>query len=275
MSSVSPPRKTKVALITGASSGIGLELARQLAARHVDLVLVSRDQAQLEKIAQPLRAEHGVSVHVLGADLATPAAAARVFEFTRAEGIAVDWLINNAGVGLYGEHLDLDIDGIASMLQLNVTALGELCFFFGKEMRARRSGRILNIASTAAYQPAPFFAAYGASKAYVLNFSEALAKELEDAGVRVSCLSPGPTATAFFRGVDEGGIENGHFDKSDRADPRVVAAIGLELMESGKLSKIVGPLNFLRTWSARFASRAMVASISKKLLAPKSKPHPA
>jgi short-subunit dehydrogenase len=255
---------TPTALITGATSGIGLEMARQLAAKQADLVLVARRAAELEKLARQLQVAHGVSVTTIVADLSVAGAAAGVFEEIRRRQITVDWLINNAGVGLYGDHADLDPADIAGMLQLNVIAVSDLCRLFGAEMKQRGSGRILNIASTAAYQPAPYFAAYGASKAFVLNFSEALAKELEDYGVTVSCLSPGPTQTAFFNGVDSKGITVGYFEGRD--DAAAVAGMGIDLMLRGGLSQIVGTRNYLRAFSARIAPRSVVAGFSKRFL---------
>jgi len=255
---------TSTALITGATSGIGLEMARQLAARKVELVLVARRAAELEKLKRQLEVAHGVTVTTLVADLSVAGAAAGVFEEVRRRGITVDWLINNAGVGLYGEHAELDPATVASMLQLNIVSVCDLSHRFGAEMRGRRSGRILNIASTAAYQPAPYFAAYGASKAFVLNFSEALAKELEDFGVTVSCLSPGPTQTAFFDGVDAKGISVGYFEARD--DAAAVAGMGIDLMLRGGLSQIVGTRNYLRAFSARIAPRSVVAGFSKRFL---------
>ncbi len=253
-----------VALITGATSGIGLEMARQLAARHTDLVLVSRRIGELEKIARELRSEHPVAVHVIAADLGAPGVTSQVFDVVRKRNISVDWLINNAGVGIHGDHLDLDLTDMRKMLQLNILAVTDLCHLFGGEMRTRGAGKILNIASTAGYQPAPYFAAYGASKSFVLNFSEALAKELEDYGVTVSCLSPGPTNTAFFRDVDAQGVKIAHLEQRD--DVTKVAAMGIELMLSGSLSKIVGLKNYLRVQSVRISPRSMVAAIAKRLM---------
>jgi hypothetical protein len=251
------------ALITGASSGIGRELAGLLAARKHPLVIVGRNEARLGEVADAIRAEHGVAVWTVAVDLGRPGAAKEVFDFTTKNGLAIELLINNAGVGLYGEHAELAVDRLDSMLQLNIGAVADLCGLYAPEMKLRKSGRILNVASTAAYQPTPFFAAYGASKAFVLNFSEALAMELADHGISVSCLSPGPTDTAFFGEIDANGVQNAHFAKNDRHDARTVAEIGLEMMMAGELSKIVGTKNYLRAWSGRFAPRAMVARFSK------------
>jgi short-subunit dehydrogenase len=137
---------------------------------------------------------------------------------------------------------------------------------YGAEMKARGSGRILNVASTAAYQPTPFFAAYGASKAFVLNFSEALAMELADHGVTVSCLSPGPTDTGFFAEIEARGVSSAHFDRAARHDARTVAQIGLDMLDAGALSRIVGAKNKLRAFSARLAPRAVVARFAKNLM---------
>ncbi|NCV58876.1 MAG: SDR family NAD(P)-dependent oxidoreductase [Betaproteobacteria bacterium] len=155
------------------------------------------------------------------------------------------------------------------MLQLNVVAVAELCQVYGALMKQRRDGRILNIASTAAFQPTPYFAAYGASKSFVLNFSEALAKEMEDYGVSVSCLAPGPTDTAFFDGVDPQRIDGGHFfRKSARADPSGVAQQGVELMLRGGMTHVVGAINRFMILGNRLAPRPVVAAISKHLLRP-------
>jgi uncharacterized protein len=256
-------------IVTGASSGIGLEMARQLAAASRDLVLVSRDEAKLQQAAASIKqANPAVVVHTFAVDLATPGAAQRVLAFTESLGIEVDVLVNNAGAGVYGEHVELELAALSRMIQLNVTSLYELCSLYGKHMKERGRGRILNVASTAAYQPTPFFAAYGASKAFVLNYSEALAKELEDYGVTVSCLSPGPTDTGFFRNMDAQGISNGHFEKGGRDSAQQVAQIGLRALFAGQLSRIVGAKNYWRTWGARFASRGMVANIAKGMMRP-------
>jgi short-subunit dehydrogenase len=254
------------ALITGASSGIGRELARLLAARKHPLVLVGRSQARLEEVADEVAAAHGVPVQVLAVDLARPGAGREVFDFTRARGLEIELLINNAGVGLYGEHADIPLERLDQMLQLNVGTLCDLSLLFGAAMKQRKAGRILNVASTAAYQPTPFFAAYGASKSFVLNFSEALAMELRDHGVMVSCLSPGPTDTGFFGEMDATGLRNAHFAKDGRHDAKAVAAVGLDMLMTGQLSRIVGTQNYLRALMSRFAPRAMVARISKGIM---------
>jgi short-subunit dehydrogenase len=256
-------------LITGGSGGIGLEMARLLAARGHRLVLASRDAGRLEAAAGELHRAHGAEVLVFAVDLSEPDAAQRLFEHTQHQGLRIDMLVNNAGFGVVEEHVAIDAAQLQRMLQLDVVAVAELCHRYGGEMKRRRAGRILNVASTAAFQPTPYFAAYGAAKAFVLNFSEALAKELEDHGVSVGCLAPGPTDTAFFDSVDPRRIAGGHFfGKAARADPRDVAAAGVELLLGGGLSRVVGLANRVMILGNRFVPRSMVATVSKRMLRP-------
>jgi hypothetical protein len=260
---------TKSILITGGGSGIGLEMARLLASRERSLILVGRDAVRLQAAANELRAAHGTEVHVHSVDLSEPGAAQQLFDHTQKRGFYIDTLINNAGFGIVDAHTDIEPAQIFRMLQLNVVAVAELCRCYGELMQQRRAGQILNIASTAAFQPTPYFAAYGASKAFVLNFSEALAKEMEDYGVTVSCLAPGPTDTAFFDSVDPQRIDRGHFfRKEGRTDPRKVAQAGVELMARGGLTQVVGMTNRLMILSNRLIPRAMVAAITKGMLRP-------
>ena len=253
-------------LITGASSGIGHDMAEIFAEKKYDLVLVSRSIKKLEKIKDELEKEHGVKVLCFSTDLSKENSAEKVLGFTEKNKIDIDILVNNAGVGLFGEHVDAGPDEISSMLHLNIISLAELSYFYGKKMKEKGGGKILNVSSMAAYQPTPYFAAYGASKSFVLNFSEALAKELEDYNVTVTCLSPGPTNTAFFNTIDEKGSVTSHFDQGIRASSKKVAEIGVNALFKNKLSVMVGGLNKIRAFSLRFASRKMVAAISKKIM---------
>jgi short-subunit dehydrogenase len=189
------PRKT--ALVTGASSGIGLDLAKRFAAEGFDVALVARSEDKLKEVAAALEAAHAVTAHVVIADLSLPRAAAVLVAELDRRGIDVDVLVNNAGYALYGAFTETDLDGELAMIQVNIVALTHLTKLLVPNMVARKHGRVLNVASTAAFQPGPLMAVYYATKAYVLSFSEALANELAHTGVTVTALCPGPTKTGF------------------------------------------------------------------------------
>ncbi|OWK40252.1 SDR family NAD(P)-dependent oxidoreductase [Fimbriiglobus ruber] len=190
-----PPRP--VALVTGASAGIGKELARVFARNGHDLILTARREAELRALADELARSHGAAVHIFPADLSDPAAPRALYDKVAAAGLNVDVLVNNAGFGVYGPFADADPVRVAAMVQVNVAALTDLTRLFLPGMVARGTGRILNVASTAAFQPGPLMAVYYATKAYVLSLSEATAYELRRTGVTVTCLCPGPTRTEF------------------------------------------------------------------------------
>lgn len=194
---MSPAPRRPVALVTGASSGIGLELARVAAARGFDLVLVARTESALRRLAEELERDHGAAAHVIPTDLSDPGGAASVAEAVARLGLEVEVLVNNAGYGLYGDFLDTDLAVERDMVAVNVTAPTDLAKRFAGPMVERGHGRILNVASTAAFQPGPRMAVYYATKAYVLSFSIALAVELDGTGVTVTCLAPGPVRTPF------------------------------------------------------------------------------
>ena len=256
-------------LITGATSGIGNDFAHIFAEKGYDLFLASRNREKMDSIKKKLEDLYGINVKTMSIDLAKPLSARKVYEESISQKIDVRVLVNNAGFGIHGEHADLDMRKVEEMIQLNVTTLTELCSLFGHEMKKKRQGYILNVASTAAYQPAPYIAVYGGTKSYVLNFSEALAKELEDYNVAVTCLSPGPTDTNFFEVVGVQGIaekKTGIWAKSNRMAPRKVADIGVDALFSKKLSIIAGGWNSLLAFSCRLAPRRAAASISKKVM---------
>ena len=256
-------------LITGATSGIGNDFAHIFAERDYDLFLASRNLEKMENIKKKLEDRHGINVAIMSTDLAKPSSALRVYEETISRKIDIQVLVNNAGFGIAGEHVDLDRRKVEEMIQLNVTTLTELSLLFGQKMKKIRKGYILNVDSTAAYQPMPYATVYGATKSYILNFSEALAKELEDYNVVVTCLSPGPTATNFFdkfgvEGLHE--IKKGIFFKSNLMESRGIAEIGVNALFAKKLSVIVGNWNKFVAFSSRLAPRRTVANASKKLV---------
>ncbi|MEL6383145.1 MAG: SDR family oxidoreductase, partial [Cyanobacteria bacterium J06626_18] len=190
------------ALVTGASSGIGAVFAEQLASRKHDLILVARSQDKLQAIADKLSQQHSIQATVIVQDLTEPNAGKTVFTHVQQQGITVDLLINNAGFGTYGEFADGVLDTHLNMIQLNVVALTELTHLYLPQMRSRRSGSIINIGSTASFQPIPYFAVYAATKAFVLSFSEALWQECKPYNVKVLAVCPGPTETEFFKVAD-------------------------------------------------------------------------
>jgi len=254
----------KYAIITGATSGIGYEMAKILAKKNHNLIIVSRNKNKLEAIKTDFETNFNINVEYLAIDLSVPKAAKEVHDKTKIYDIEI--LINNSGFANYGEHCKINLQENYKLLQLNIIALTELCALFGADMKDKKSGMILNVASTAAYQPTPYFAAYGASKSYVLNFTEALAKELEENNVSVTCLSPGATDTSFFDVAKISEIENSQLRKSARQSAKEVAEIGINAMFNKKLSVIPGFKNNFLAFSNRFVPRSFVVSISKKIM---------
>src|SRR5579864_7579850 len=189
--------ETQTALITGASAGIGRELAKLFAADHYNLVLVARNGTRLAQFADELQQQFGITAKSFPLDLTAQSAPQFLFDQLARENIAIDVLVNNAGYGMRGAFAEIPTDESLGQIQLNITALTHLTKLFLQPMIERRSGRILNVASTAGFQPGPLMAVYYATKAYVISFSEALANELQSSGVSVTCLCPGPTDTEF------------------------------------------------------------------------------
>jgi hypothetical protein len=255
-----PDRKT--ALITGASYGIGLELARIFAREGYDLVLVARTADKLRKVASELEKAHGTRSLILAVDLSDPGAPPYLLDQTSRAGIAIDVLVNNAGFGQYGFFAENDLEECLRQIQVNVTTLTHLTRLYLPEMIARQSGRILNVASTAAFQAGPLMAVYYATKAYVLHLSEALANELDGSEVTVTCLCPGPTATEFQERAKISGIR---LTTYGTMDARTVAEDGYRALMAGKRVKISGRKNWLLAQSVRFAPRRLVAAIARKL----------
>jgi len=251
------------ALITGASGGIGEELARLFAAAGYDLVLVARGDQKLASLSGELSRAHGIQARVLPADLADPAAPPRIFAALGGQAAAIDVLVNNAGFGARGAYAEIDYDVEARMIQVNVAALAHLTRLFLPGMLARRHGRILNVASTAAYVPGPFMAVYYASKAFVLSFSEALAEEVQGSGVSVTALIPGPTQTNFA--ATAGNQDTPLFRSGAVMSAAAVARVGFDGLMAGKRVAIAGLSNRLTVLSTRLAPRPMLAKITRKL----------
>jgi len=244
----------QVALITGASAGLGAEFARQLARRGTRLVLVARREDRLRTLADEVG-----NARVIAMDLSAHDAAERLVADLDAAGDEVDLLINNAGFGQIGRFASLDAKRQREMIDLNIGTLTDLCRAIAPRMIERNSGGILNIASTAAFQPGPNMAVYFATKAYVLSFSEALHEELKPQGVHVSALCPGPTRTEFGDVAGFGG--NGMFDRVAMEAPAVVAA-GLAGLASNKAVVVPGAINKIGAASTRFAPRSVVRKMA-------------
>ncbi len=252
------------ALITGASRGIGLELARLYAADGHDLVLVARTAPDLEAAADELRTAHGGSVKVLVADLADPAAPAVIA--SKLEGTPIDVLVNNAGFGTNGAFHELPLERELAEVQVNVAALTALTGHFLPAMVAAGHGRILNIASTAAFQPGPYMATYYATKAFVLSFSEALAHELKGTGVRVTAHCPGATATSFP--VVSGNGTSKLFTLQTPASATSVAAHAFRAAKDGQRLAIHGVMNWISAFAVRLGPRWLVPYLSAALNRP-------
>ena len=258
-----PGRET--ALVTGASGGIGEEFAKLLASKGCDLVLVARSGDKLARLAESLAGSHKVRVETLPLDLSTAGSPGQLVSFLEGKSLAVDVLINNAGIGTFGPFAESDLEAELGQIQLNVTTLTQLTRLVLPGMLRRSRGRILNVASTAAFQPGPFMAVYYATKAYVLSLSVALANELQGSGVTVSCLCPGPTRTDFMARAKMGDPET-LAKKSVMMDPSVVARRGYDGMMKGKRLIIPGALNKVLAHSTRLASRGLSASVVRRIM---------
>ena len=256
-----PTADRKTALITGASSGIGLELARIFAREGYNLVLVARNGDRLRQLASELEKADGARSLILATDLTDPGAAAYVLDQTTRAGLQLDVLVNNAGFGQYGLFAENDLEECLQQIQLNVTTLTHLTRLYLPGMIERKSGRILNVASTAAFQPGPLMAVYFATKAYVLHFSEALGNELDGSGVTVTCLCPGATITEFHKRAKATGQR---LLKLGAMDARTVAEDGYRALIAGKPVVISGLKNWLVAQSVRFSPRRLVTAIARK-----------
>jgi len=249
------------ALITGASGGIGYELAKLFAKAHHNLVLVARNPPRLAQVADELQRQFGITVRTFALDITEPAAPQSLFEQLQSGGIDIGILVNNAGYGRFGEFAEVPLEESLGQIQLNITGLTELTKLFLGPMLERRSGKIMNVASTAGFQPGPLMAVYYATKAYVISFSEALANELDGKGVTVTCLCPGATETGFAGRA--GNDESRLFKKLRPMDAKTVARAGYRGLLKGKTLVIPGFRNWLVAESIRVSPRKMVTAISR------------
>jgi short-subunit dehydrogenase len=256
------PQTRATALITGASSGIGRSLARLFAADGYDVALVARRAEALEELAAELTSTYRVSVRSFAVDLARVEGARALHRELEAAGVRVDVLVNNAGFGMQGAFSALPVERQVEMIRLNVTTLTELTGLLLPGMLQRGSGGVLNVGSTAGFQPGPFMAVYYATKAYVVSFSEALAEELAGSELRVSCLAPGPTATGF---AAEAGVADAPLFRGDVMDVDEVARIGYEGWKAGRPLVVAGRRNRLRAFAVRLAPRSFVRKIVSRL----------
>lgn len=261
MSAASP------ALVTGASAGLGLDMARILAERGHHLVLTARSEERLRALARELEEAHGIRAHVVPADLAVPGAGPALAREVLERELEVEVLVNNAGFGQWGAYPELDADEEAAMLRLNVEALTQLTRALLPGMLERGRGRILNVASTAAFLPGPGMTAYYATKAYVLSYSQGLDEELRGTGVWVSCLCPGPTRTEF---QERAGMRIPASLQASVLDSRTVARAGVDGLFRGRRIIVPGLLNRLTALAPRFLPRSWVTRIVGRIQSARS-----
>lgn len=249
-------------LVTGASGGIGYDLSLLFAQSGYNLVLVARNGSQLLSIAQQLETQYNVHVRVMAQDLGVADAPRQIYQKLQNEGITIDILVNNAGFGLYGFFHELGDEEQQEMIDLNISAVTKLTRLVLPDMVSRRKGKILNIASTAAFQPGPLMAVYYATKAFVLSLSEALANELQGTGVTVTTLCPGPTNTGFESRANLG--QSKLFNMGVMDSP-TVARIGFDGMMRGKTLVIPGAKNKVLAFSTRFMPRKLITSVVRHI----------
>ena len=254
----------KWALVTGASAGIGTALARELATGGTNLVLTARRRDRLEALAQELAAKHAVKTEVFVADLTQPAGPREIFAFTEQKRIVVDLLVNNAGFGAYGKFEKVPVERLVEMVQVNVAAVVHLTHLYLPGMIARRSGDILILASTAAFQPVPYITTYAATKSFDLSFAEGLAEEMRPHGIRVCALCPGSTESEFLQVAGQR-----HHTRRPQETSEKVARVGLQALARGKSSVISGFTNWMGAETQRFVPRRIVARIAGSIFRPK------
>jgi uncharacterized protein len=251
------------ALITGASNGIGLELAKIHASKGGNLVLVARNKSKLEELKTELENQYKVKVYVIGKDLSTLNSAKEVYDETTEQNIQIDYLINNAGFGDFGMFYETDWNKELQIINLNITTLTHLTKLYVQDMVKRKSGKIMNVASTAAFQSGPTMAVYYATKAYVLSFSEAVDNEVRDKGITITTLCPGATESGFqtAAAMEESALVKG----KKLPSAKEVAEYGYASMMKGKTVAIHGLMNWIMANSVRFTPRALVVKLTRKM----------
>lgn len=253
----------KTALITGASSGLGADFARQLAQRGCHLILVARRLERLQALQAEISAQYPVTIQVMACDLLHKEARQGLFDQLEREGQVVDLLVNNAGLGVFGEFKDNDWESLAALLELDVVALTHLTRLFLPGMLARNSGYLLLIGSTGSFQPTPYYAAYAAAKSYVLSFGKALHYELRESQVKCTVLCPGVTRTEFF---EISGQAVTAYQRQTMMESAEVVRLGLEALLKGRPSVVAGWLNALLAWGTRLLPRQALAATTARLM---------
>lgn len=252
----------QTALITGASSGIGYELSKLFARNGYDLVLIARGEEKLRSVADELAIQYKVKTVAIAKDLSLAPAATEIYDRIMSEGIAVDVLVNNAGFATFGPFAEADVQAEMNIVQVNITALTQLTRLFLPGMLQRRKGKILNVASTAGFQPGPLMAVYYATKAYVISFSEAIANELRDTEVTVTALCPGPTRTGFQKRAN---MEDSKLSQGVIMDAATVAKAGYAGLMKGKTIVVPGFKNKFLAFTIRISPRSMVTNVVRRM----------
>ena len=259
----------KATLITGASGGIGEAFARRLAADGHNLVLVARSEDKLHRLCDELMLQHKITAHYVAIDLIDYEADRRLYEETETHNLEIEWLINNAGFGSMGDFARLELENELEMISLNVMVLVALTHRYLQKMRERKSGVIINVASTAGFQPVPFMATYAATKAFVRSFSEAVAEENRPFNITVTALCPGPTETNFFDAANIGTNVKDAFLKKGMQTPEAVVEAALGAVGRGKSSVVSGWTNWLTARLGNFVPNSLVIRAVGSVLRPK------
>jgi hypothetical protein len=254
----------EVAIITGASGGIGYEIALLFAQKKIDILIVARNEKKLQNIKSAIEQQYNISVFCVATDLATSEGIVDINHCVNSNNLSVNYLVNNAGFGDYGFFTERSMEKYSEMLGLNIISLTELTYYYAKQMIKNGKGRILNVASTAGIQPDPYFAVYGASKAYVISLTEAIHKEFENTGVTATVLSPGATKTKFMERAD---MSDAKLYESGVMSAKKVAQVGFDGMMRGSLHVIPGFKNkLLAFFSSIMPSSKLRLNIAAKVM---------